>query len=181
MSKEAMKLALEALEKADAVIYSEYCGTACEELQICEPAIKALEEALAKQEQDEPDDLMIAYMSGLHDGKKLAKKEQGEPVAEKVYDPEDDTAYIQYFIPHDLIPVGTKFYTTPQQRKPLTEWQPIETAPTKGRELILLLTPSKWPQVAYTNTWWTSGFSVENKPTHWMPIPPIEAAHGIKE
>lgn len=51
------------------------------------------------------------------------------------------------------------------------EWQPIETAPKDGRELILLLTPSKWPQVAYSNTWWTSGFSVENKPTNWMPLP----------
>jgi hypothetical protein len=72
-------------------------------------------------------------------------------------------------------------YTTPPQRKPLTGWQPIETAQTTGREFILLLTPSKWPQIAYTNSWWTAGFSVENKPTHWMPIPPIEAAHGIKE
>ena len=26
-------------------------------------------------------------------------------------------------------------------------------------------------QVAYSNTWWTSGFSVECKPTHWLPIP----------
>jgi hypothetical protein len=50
-----------------------------------------------------------------------AKQEQGEPVAEKVYDPEDDTTYIQYFMPHDLIPTGTKFYTTPQQRKPLRD------------------------------------------------------------
>ncbi|MBD8531513.1 MULTISPECIES: hypothetical protein [unclassified Massilia] len=53
-------------------------------------------------------------------------------------------------------------------------WQPIETAPKTGRELILLLTPSRFPQVAYSNTWWTSGFSVENKPTHWMPIPRID-------
>lgn len=51
------------------------------------------------------------------------------------------------------------------------EWQSIETAPKTGRELILLLTPSRFPQVAYSNTWWTSGFSVENKPTHWMPLP----------
>lgn len=55
----------------------------------------------------------------------------------------------------------------------MSEWQPIETAPTLGRELILLLTPSRFPQVAYSNTWWSSGFSVENKPTHWMRIPPI--------
>ena len=51
------------------------------------------------------------------------------------------------------------------------EWQPISTAPKDGRELILLLTPSNWPQVAYSNTWWISGFSMENKPTHWMPLP----------
>ena len=51
------------------------------------------------------------------------------------------------------------------------DWQPIETAPRKGRDFILLLTPSRFPQVAYSNTWWTSGFSVENKPTHWLPIP----------
>ena len=45
-----------------------------------------------KQEQDEPDDLTIAYMTGLYDGKKQAKQEQGEPVAwfreengEKIY------------------------------------------------------------------------------------------------
>jgi len=47
-------------------------------------------------------------------------------------------------------------------------WQPIETAPKIGRDLILLLTPSSFPQVAYSNTWWTAGFSVECKPTHWM-------------
>lgn len=55
-------------------------------------------------------------------------------------------------------------------------WQPIETAPKGGRDLILLLTPSRFPQVAYSNTWWTSGFSVENKPTHWMPLPAAPAA-----
>jgi len=33
-----------------------------------------------KQEQDEPDDLTIAYMAGLYDGKKQVKQEQGEPV-----------------------------------------------------------------------------------------------------
>lgn len=51
------------------------------------------------------------------------------------------------------------------------EWQPIETAPKDGRQLILLLTPSGLPQVAYSNTWWTAGFSVECKPTHWIPLP----------
>ena len=59
------------------------------------------------------------------------------------------------------------------------EWQPIETAPRDGRQLILLLTPSGFPQVAYSNTWWTAGFSVECKPTHWMPLP--AAAPQAKE
>lgn len=59
------------------------------------------------------------------------------------------------------------------------EWQPIETAPRDGRQLILLLTPSGFPQVAYSNTWWTAGFSVECKPTHWMPLP-AAAPKGTK-
>jgi hypothetical protein len=60
--------------------------------------------------------------------KAIAELEKQEPVAEKVYDPEDDTAYIQYFIPHELIPVGTEFYTHPQpKREPLTFAQLCET------------------------------------------------------
>jgi len=59
------------------------------------------------------------------------------------------------------------------------EWQPIETAPKDGRQLILLLTPSGFPQPAYSNTWWMAGFSVECKPTHWMPLP--AAAPQAKE
>ena len=55
----------------------------------------------------------------------------------------------------------------------MSEWQPIETAPRTGRQMILLLTPSRFPQVAFSNTWWTAGFSVDNKPTHWAPIPDL--------
>lgn len=57
-------------------------------------------------------------------------------------------------------------------------WKEIDSAPIDGRRLILLLTPSGFPQVAYSNTWWTAGFSVECKPTHWMPIP--ELPNGTK-
>lgn len=57
-------------------------------------------------------------------------------------------------------------------RAAVPAWQPIEAAPRHGRELILLLTPSKFPQVAYSNSWHTCGFSFESKPTHYMPIPP---------
>ncbi len=47
-------------------------------------------------------------------------------------------------------------------------WQPIKTAPTTGREMIWLKTPySPDGVLAYSGTWWTCGFSVECKPTHW--------------
>lgn len=58
-------------------------------------------------------------------------------------------------------------------------WRPIETAPTDGRQLILLLTPSRFPQVAFSNSWWTSGFSIECKPTHWMPIPDLPTVGDV--
>ena len=78
MTKEVMKQALDALNTprpSDSYppLWRTYENT-------INNAIKALEEAL-KQEQDEADDLTIAYMAGLYDGKKQAKQEQGEPVA----------------------------------------------------------------------------------------------------
>jgi len=71
MTKEVMKQALEVLKSKDT------WGSSIREAK--EDAIKALEEAL-KQEHDEPDDLTIAYMAGLYDGKKQVKQEQDEPV-----------------------------------------------------------------------------------------------------
>jgi hypothetical protein len=65
MSIEAMKLALEAFKKL---------GDFPHAFDECTNAIKALEEALAKQEQGEPDELTIAYMSGLHRGKDFAQQ-----------------------------------------------------------------------------------------------------------
>jgi len=100
MSKEAMKLALEALEKADAIIYSEYCGTDFEELQICEPAIKALEEALANH---------------IPDATKMVKQEQGEPVAWVDIDENGAMSSLRYWSePDNRHEVA--LYTTPQQR-----------------------------------------------------------------
>jgi len=91
MSKEAMKLALEAHKK------NERHNTVAETRYWCGQYKLLAEQALAQPEQNlncksvqarlaaswgyvkaQPDDLMIAYMSGLHDGKKLAKQEQGE-------------------------------------------------------------------------------------------------------
>ncbi len=52
------------------------------------------------------------------------------------------------------------------------EWQPIETAPRKGRQAIYIWGPNyREPQKVYADSWWTCGFSVETKPTHWQPLP----------
>jgi hypothetical protein len=64
----AAKQALEALEKFRYHLANNYEINA---------AITSLRQAIAeaeKQEQDEPDDLTIAYMSGLHRGKDLAQQ-----------------------------------------------------------------------------------------------------------
>lgn len=83
-----------------------------------------------------------------------------------------DTGSIAYSGQRDAILAG-------KAAEVRAEWQPIETAPKDGRQLILLLPPSGFPQVAYSNTWWTAGFSVECKPTHWLPLP--AAAPQAKE
>ena len=57
MSIEAMKLALDCLED----IFGK------EKIDV--GAINALRQAIAEAERQESDDLTIAYMSGLHDGK----------------------------------------------------------------------------------------------------------------
>lgn len=65
-------------------------------------------------------------------------------------------------------------------------WQPIETAPTDGTEVLLYRakkTSSKnaiWPNVTikarlssghYRNGWLWGGHVRDTDPTHWMPLP----------
>lgn len=80
----------------------------------------------------------------------------------------------------DEIKTGLRAAIASAPTPPVSEdrWQPIETAPKYGRELILILTPSGFPQVTYSNTWWIGGFSVECKPTHWMPLPKAPEMEG---
>ena len=66
--KEALKLALEALENL--YVTCDWHGDDGKEAMVNAPkAIAAIKEALAQPAQ-EPDELTIAYMSGLYDGKK---------------------------------------------------------------------------------------------------------------
>lgn len=105
-----------------------------------------------------------------------------EPVAEKVYDQEDDTAYIQYFIPHDLIPIGTKFYTTPPQ--PAPDYKVLwEQMCERCDELDKKLAHPEHEPVAYANDDWSRiDFPSGKVPTKGGPIyttPPQRTWGGL--
>jgi len=113
MSKEAMKLALDEFKNQRAGL--EEVGITDHSL---DELIKALEEALAKQEQ-------------------------GEPVA--VVDANDD-GYWADILPDRSVKVGQLLYTTPQQRKPLELSQMVlltydidEDKPATQQELYNLI------------------------------------------
>jgi len=158
MSTEAMKLALEALNKlTDAAGGFSVSGVYFNEgvweqecLNSAYDAIKALEEALAKQENLIPSNSTELEKQEQGEPKKKwegqidndeffesLKQEQGEPVVLKVYHGElcyksqtDDQSFGMWCpVTQDLpFPEGTKFYTTPQQRKLLTDEQRLTIA-----------------------------------------------------
>ena len=145
--REALKLALEALQKIYiAPEHEEYIRVWW---PACEQAITAIKEALAQPEHGWTPE-RIAGMARLKEAqdKKLAQPEQ-EPVGEIVDAIEG--AFKCSFT--KMLPVGTKLYTTPPQRKPLSD-EEIETY----RHMID----------------WTAEWSYINFARA------IEAAHGIK-
>jgi hypothetical protein len=73
MEREALKLALEAL---DALCLNDYSGYELgkRDSHLVDNAITAIKAALAQPVQ-EPDALTIAYQSGFYDGKKAAQRE----------------------------------------------------------------------------------------------------------
>ena len=115
-----------------------------------------------------------------------------EPVAEVMF--ADGRKYIQYTMPLELIPVGTRFYAAPQPAV-AAEWMPIETAPKDGSFLLLWEQYSETPFVGF----WSDGswpvshehvdaegggdsaivIDVLSMPiTHWMPLPPAPSTEG---
>jgi len=125
-------------------------------------AMKAIKEALAQSDQ-EPDDLTIAYMSGFHAGKNTPHpKPEQEPVAMRY----DFDGYGWLYIDNgsgsnwrEKIKNAEPLYTTPPQRKPLTD-----------KQIGAILED---PSIA------------EKHQGNWLVLPyayarAIEAAHGIK-
>jgi hypothetical protein len=165
MSKEAMKLALEALQ--DAVLdYSMGKGAVMRHTE----AIKALEEALAKQEQPtvRTGKCLRVGVCASEGHKIQAKQEQGEPVAWRAPNwshSADDYVYRDFDDPvigadGKPSPNNEPLYTTPyvptgrQQRKPLTYEQ--------------------------MNALWFDT-NKQHGSVIWRFARAIEAAHGIKE
>ena len=81
-----------------------------------------------------------------------------------------------------------KVTAQPEPRAEVTGWQPIETAPRDGTEVVLLfddevaLLGKIRPRVRAAS-WlvdWTIPYRRDNPPTHWMPLPaaPIDAARA---
>ena len=85
--------------------------------------------------------------------KALAQPEQAS-VAEVMHSPEHGRNYVQYTQPIDLLDAGTKLYTSPPQRQPLTHEQRFD-----------LLTAFK----AHKHEW----------NSHAILIDMVEAKHGI--
>ena len=108
-----------------------------------------------------------------------------EPVGEMVDWPNDvDRVGVEWF--GDVPPVGAKLFTTPQ----IPEWQPIETAPKDGTEVLVMYVHID-TQIVHNGfymhdeddpkeTGWWSYYQSECSrikldewmtPTHWMPLP----------
>jgi hypothetical protein len=158
MSKEAMKQALEALEYID----NNYMSLP----KVGNEAIKALEEALAKQEQGEP----VGFIGDRYNGK-MSGSAYPEPMA--------------IWINH-LPPIGSVLYTTPQQRKPLwidpNDKTQTQFLPHIG-EPILFCHKGKTYYGRHTGGSFRTGQGITaidfiTWSCHWMYLP---AAHGIKE
>ena len=58
----------------------------------------------------------------------------------------------------------------------LEGWQPIETAPKDGREILvyepMYCTIGQWVDSKHGGAWWIEGGQITGHPTHWMPLPP---------
>jgi hypothetical protein len=117
--KEALKLALEAL---DALCLNDYSGYEMgkRDTHLVDTAIDAIKAALAQpaQEPDHGDELTIAYMSGVHRGKELAAQPapvQPVGIVETLGGYPDESRHeVKWLVPYGDLKDGDKLYRTPQ-------------------------------------------------------------------
>lgn len=59
----------------------------------------------------------------------------------------------------------------------MSEWQPIETAPKDGTELLCYVRNKSHGDIYDIAEWWNGGWWWDwcDDPTHWMPLPPAPA------
>ena len=76
-----------------------------------------------------------------------------------------------------------KRHTAPPQRKPLTDWQPIKTAPKDGSSYLIAdcvrgFVAPVIRGVIYKNKGTSWDWEYAEQATHWMPLPDAPAAHS---
>jgi len=155
MSKEAMKLALEALNNATS--YGSLTGADWVFKQVDE-AIKALEEALAKQEQRN-DSEHLGEPVALTWNKKMDAVQAMLGITSGELDCLGESLLETYA--NDVERVYKALYTTPQQRKPLTDEQIVPMF--RAREKLKVL--------GEKDAWFWYAWGIGD----------AEAAHSIKE
>jgi len=164
MSKEAMKLALELIRQ------SKIQGSAIDRNEMLDDATKALEEALAKQEQGEP--AVCEPVAYIHkDELEELESCNGMSVwAENALVHTDDSLSKQ------LLPSGyVAIYTAPQQPKPLTDEQIVAGLEAAGVEFHRFMGGIGGSK----DIWATSGSQPVQKIA--AGVRAMLAAHGIKE
>lgn len=86
----------------------------------------------------------------------------------------------------EYLPAGTKLYAHP----PAPQWQPIESAPKDGTNVLLVnckgnIAAGLWQGDKLNGGWWLRGgnkpdtfFNFHHGPTHWMPLPAAPGREG---
>lgn len=72
--------------------------------------------------------------------------------------------------------LGAMFAAWEASQAATMKWQPIETAPKEGKELILLWVPAMGFGLMKWNGIWDDRVYNCDGPTHWMPLPPAPEA-----
>ena len=127
-------------------------------------------------------DVATAAAQGFRDGvASVAASAESEPVA-TIKSWTNGSYWRNYNVVfhRDDLPVGTDLYTHPSPPEGMAGWQPIETAPKDGQDILVTDGMNcycvEWDEEF---DWWTvddnklGPFRLRGSaPTHWVPLPP---------